>query len=52
MKPDSRFTLVVEPGGIEPPSVSTLQQVLHAYPVYFCLTSDLADWQAGRWRVT
>jgi len=43
---------MVEPAGIEPASVSTLQQVLHAYPVYLDLTSDLADRQAGRWRVT
>ena len=43
---------MVEPGGIEPPSASPLQQVLHAYPVYLVLTTVFANRQAGQWRVT
>ena len=43
---------LVEPAGIEPASVSPLQKVLHAYPVYLVLTTVLANRQAGQWRVT
>lgn len=44
--------LLVEPGGIEPPSASPLQTDLHTYPPYLDLTPDLAGRQAGQRRVT
>jgi len=45
-------SILVEPGGIEPPSASPLQTDLHTYPPYLDLTPDLAGRQAGQRRVT
>ena len=48
----SPLRYLVEPGGIEPPSASPPQAVLHAYSVNLDLTSGVVYRQTVLWRFT
>jgi hypothetical protein len=46
------FLILVEPGGIEPPSANPLRPDLHVYLIYFYLSCGLANQQADHNPVT